>query len=53
MPRPPAEFPARRRRDTLLLDFAAVILVWCAVVSAVVAGGVALLTSFGSWPAGL
>jgi hypothetical protein len=34
-----------RRRDNTLLEFAVVIVVWCAVVAAVVAGGLALLTS--------
>jgi hypothetical protein len=39
------------RRRTILLDFAVVTVVWCAVVAAVVSGGVALLTSISFWPA--
>ena len=40
-----------RRRDNTLLEFAVVIVVWCAVVAAFVAGGVALLTSISFVPA--
>jgi len=40
-----------RRRHTILLDFAVMIVVWSAVVAAVVSGGVALLTSISFWPA--
>ena len=52
MSRPPAEFfSVHRRRHTILLEFAVLTVVWCAVVAAVVAGGVALLTSVSFWTA--
>ena len=41
----------RPRRDNILLEFAFVIVVWCAVMAAIVAGGLALLTSISFWPA--
>ena len=39
------------RRRTILLDFAVVTVVWCAVVAIVVSGRVALLTSISLWSA--
>jgi hypothetical protein len=50
MSRPPAEFfSVYRRRHTILLEFAVLTVVWCAVVAAVVAGGATLLTSVSFW----
>jgi hypothetical protein len=40
-----------RRRDNELLVIAVVIVVWRAVMAAIVAGGLALLTSISFWPA--
>ena len=41
----------RKRRDNVLLEIAVVILVWRAILAAVLAGALALLTSVSFWPA--